>query len=777
MNFFSPRFIAIILLFLCHWSYGQVYQPIQSYSVIPSEFIGTAKEQGDIAVDRRRSSGTFVSPEEEEFIRLTRFHYNYFLKSGNVTFNDSSSLYINRILDVLLKDDSVTRSQVRGYVFLDDEVNSFTLDNGMIIVTVGMLTHIKNEAQLAMVLAHEIIHYKLRHGFSQYMNVISNNQRIKTIEDYSNRILAFSQEQEFEADRLGYKLFQRSGYARKEGLGFLDLLLDGDLPYKQIPFELSFFEHGPFRFPQVFKEDSLDMDSAISDYDDKFSTHPNIERRREQMLTLVKGKESGAEFLVSEAWFRRVFFINRNVLCEVQLMKRHYIEAIYSAYLLLKEDSGQIYPKTVIGRSLFEIAAYSIDPYFVEVPTVYFYKTHENQPTEENSGANDNGKYTRLHPEYYRGDIQRLCYLFCYLSSDKKAILALDYNWSVFQVSGDKLFLGYSEKLITMLHLSHRLDESYFYKKKDLPVRIDKTHANKDNTSNDTVAINELVFEAIPVKERFIENNSAGDRIINPNEVEFCRWALTDAFEDTLFRDLFSSHKNDMVYPFVRKTWASAGKYGKDDSWSFDIDSITVIDPMFFYLNEFDRDYHYTVDFEKTDDGFKAMMKAMKMLSDSTGVYCNFLSADYIDSSDVEAFNTFCITQRWLSEKKKHVDNAMPENCAESKLNDSLMQRLGTRYLMTTTVVSYKLKRIRMPGFFTVSCIIFFPLLPAFITYAFIPMDYTHYRTVLYDLKTGETMMYYTVGKNKLANEARFLEYYRLVFKKINNKKDANKQN
>jgi beta-barrel assembly-enhancing protease len=53
-------------------------------------------------------------------------------------------------------------------VFRDPSVNAFALPNGSIYVFTGLLAQLDNEAQLASVLAHEIVHVRNRHGYLGY---------------------------------------------------------------------------------------------------------------------------------------------------------------------------------------------------------------------------------------------------------------------------------------------------------------------------------------------------------------------------------------------------------------------------------------------------------------------------------------------------------------------------------------------------------------------------------------------------------------------------------
>lgn len=59
----------------------------------------------------------------------------------------------------------------------DPKASSATLPNGAIYISTGMLKLIENEAQLAFLLAHELGHYKLRHGLKEARNTDNHEKR------------------------------------------------------------------------------------------------------------------------------------------------------------------------------------------------------------------------------------------------------------------------------------------------------------------------------------------------------------------------------------------------------------------------------------------------------------------------------------------------------------------------------------------------------------------------------------------------------------------------
>jgi Zn-dependent protease with chaperone function len=111
------------------------------------------------------------------------------------------------------------------------EINAFALPGGPMYVNRGLVTTVRNEAELAGVLAHEMSHVVLRHGTEQASKAYLGQAglgllggligRGNTAADIVNAIggfglnavfLKFSRSDELEADALGAEIMARAGY-------------------------------------------------------------------------------------------------------------------------------------------------------------------------------------------------------------------------------------------------------------------------------------------------------------------------------------------------------------------------------------------------------------------------------------------------------------------------------------------------------------------------------------------------------------------------------------
>ena len=128
------------------------------------------------------------------------------------------------------------------YVFrvLDSEViNAFALPGGFIYVTRGLLEYLNNDAQLAMVLGHEVGHVAANHSAIQYrdqnlanIGLVIGGAVFEEIQPFLGAasqglqllFLSYSRAHETQSDTLGVMYATKAGYEAAEGAKFFETL-------------------------------------------------------------------------------------------------------------------------------------------------------------------------------------------------------------------------------------------------------------------------------------------------------------------------------------------------------------------------------------------------------------------------------------------------------------------------------------------------------------------------------------------------------------------------
>lgn len=110
-------------------------------------------------------------------------------------------------------------------VLKDTDLNAYTYANGTCYVTTGMLANIHNEDQLAMIIAHEMVHYLRRHTLAAFshMQIPSDNESVNAAPGFVGKIdignedaAALVDAAEQQADREGLALMIDAGYCPRE---------------------------------------------------------------------------------------------------------------------------------------------------------------------------------------------------------------------------------------------------------------------------------------------------------------------------------------------------------------------------------------------------------------------------------------------------------------------------------------------------------------------------------------------------------------------------------
>ena len=119
----------------------------------------------------------------------------------------------NKLAAVTGRDDF----QYEFYVVMDDGLNAFALPGGKVFINAGAIAKANSEAELAGLLAHELSHAVLSHGFQLVTegNLTANvTQFIPYGGTAANLIvLDYSRDMERQADQLGTRILASSGYA------------------------------------------------------------------------------------------------------------------------------------------------------------------------------------------------------------------------------------------------------------------------------------------------------------------------------------------------------------------------------------------------------------------------------------------------------------------------------------------------------------------------------------------------------------------------------------
>jgi len=195
-------------------------------------------------------SGATYDPDEREqrLWETTQAEARALINSGILYRDQSVQAYCQLILERILGEGLSSYEPLRPRVYVVDapSTNAFALPHGEIFIHTGMLGRIRNEAQLAMLLGHEITHATHRHtdqrlddayvrmgglgyvsvlsaaGGANVYNIISGVSLIIT----QAAMAGYGRDQEREADAIGLALMAQAEYDPSEGARMFQQMLD-----------------------------------------------------------------------------------------------------------------------------------------------------------------------------------------------------------------------------------------------------------------------------------------------------------------------------------------------------------------------------------------------------------------------------------------------------------------------------------------------------------------------------------------------------------------------
>lgn len=326
------------------------YTTLSSKGSIPEDFSLSTyqKVERDIKVDRpdlamnlRRKFYTGIHTSIDEIIH-----------SEVCVFGDPISEYVRDIAKNLLKNDQETFNQLRFYTLKSNETNAFSTDQGVIFVTTGLVSQVSSEAQIAYVLAHEIAHYKRKHVLERFKQ--------KTVLKNSNyyELSTYSKERELEADSDAIEIYKNAGYDEALIEPTFDVLMYSYLPFDEVKVPETFFNSKEFYVPSFkFPKEGFPI-TAEENYNDSKSSHPNISKRKKQVLdVLEKGSGwSGKADLLGEDRFYEIRNIARFETIRNAILALDLTNALYSVFVLEKEFPNSHYLKVMKAKTLLALA-------------------------------------------------------------------------------------------------------------------------------------------------------------------------------------------------------------------------------------------------------------------------------------------------------------------------------------------------------------------------------------------------------------------------------------
>lgn len=687
-------------------------QHTRCHNPVPEAFRTSPREKViDSIEDLNTKERRFDRKNRERFIMESHFYGDMMCKSGYVCFNDSVTQYIEDVAKQLLRDKPEIFNQLHFYTLRSTEVNSFCSAEGTVYVTQGLLAQLENEAQLAAVLSHEIVHFIKKHGiesFVKYEQIEAGKGSYRRINSDNKKLLqtSYSRENETEADSVGYAMFYKSSnYKQSEIARLFTILLYGDLPIDEIPFSKSIFETPLYKQSDSFLLKSVQGITAVEDYSDSLSTHPNIKKRRELMIRLTANDTRGEKFLLGKERFEAIKRINQYDLSTLFILERDYASSIYNSFVLLQKDPDNQVLKEKIATALYYIYKYN------------FYSARNEVLTDW---------------EKIEGESQQLFYFLYHIENFDLMQLAFHQLWKASTLKPQDQLLKqmlHSVAIDFFYNNSFTLDEVYEATRYRL--------ASTETQSIDTVDQKELSkYEKIERKRkteapRSTRLMSIADLALNgevgTDEKLRAYFAEAKKYADSL-QAVATAQSSSKYYRQKRKE----ERKGK----SLHIDNLIVFDPFYYKI---DTRRKSSVRYLDAEEPRQNLVERCKLFS--TKLHLNTQVFDYnsLLDGDAEKFNDYSVFRLW-NEQQDQIEERSIVNYLQYDMA-LVAEKYGVEHVAWLGAVAYRQKREQVGWTLLKSVAYSFYFPPAFlwgIYYAVTPNELCYYSVEVFNCKTGK---------------------------------------
>ena len=602
------------------------------------------------------------------------------MAGGRIVYGDPITRMIERIADTLLHEYPELRSELRFYTVKSPEVNAFATAQGMVFVNAGLVAQVEDEAQLAFIIGHEVIHFYRDHGMEVIVGKKKKSDEIDQqrleLDEFMRRHYR-SREMETEADSLGIAMFYlRSPYAKNATDGVFDVLQYSALPFDDVPFDRQFLNTPHYRTSDDCWLDSVAPITSRDDYDDSRSTHPNLLKRRLRAKQQLDGYYGGERFVtVGKEEFARLQRLARYECVRQELIAGEPARAFYEAYLLVKQDSNDAVANHLLAQSLYVAAKF------------------------RNHGITDlMGDYKTVE-----GEVQQTYYMLRRIESRQLCLLTIHKLWQMADRFDDSTYTEMAMDLVRELRTKHDMRSTDFV-------------ATAPTADTAAAAPTEEEDKGLTKYERIKKKRTAQIER-NPNS-----YAFTDLMQSD---PSFTAMLQKQMQQIPEKTSAQPTDYGQAQ---------LVYSPAYRVVNADKSELKV----DKSNSREHTLVKQIERI----GKRFDLQSVDFSDRSlstmdDAESYNEFVTINEWIGEFWQTKGNFDMIRLTQPDM-DSVADRHGASVLNLTAALN--LENTSIDNDFAFFAWILWPYAPVVIYDAIADHEQTAMVTMLVDVRNGKML-------------------------------------
>lgn len=287
--------------------------------------------------------------------------------------------YLQSILAAIYETNPQLPKETTVFAHRSSASNAISFGEGTIAFTLGLLSNLETESQIAFVLCHELAHYHANHSNNKILSVakLYNTKEfkkearavnkseygqytrfVKLVSSLEISISKHGREKEFEADSIALIYFANASNDFRAPIRTLEILDSLDIDYATKPIDLSkHFDFPDYRFKEYWGEyDSQSIwHGRNTDTPDSLRTHPSCERRIQALQRQISKN--------SVRQSSKLIFNRRNPLfeesqfekIESQYHLKDFGGSLFDALVLLEHYPRNAYLHAMVGKCLYQL--------------------------------------------------------------------------------------------------------------------------------------------------------------------------------------------------------------------------------------------------------------------------------------------------------------------------------------------------------------------------------------------------------------------------------------
>ncbi len=300
---------------------------------------------------------------------IEQFNNDYFIVDDNL------SPYLQSILENIYTANPSLPRETKVYAFRSDAVNAMSYGEGTIAFTLGLLSRMETEAQIAYVLCHELAHYHSHHSDIKMAKFAKLNydkelkRQVKAIakSEYGQytkfsqlmrsldiSITRHSREKEFEADSIALLYYLNTAYDTHAPVRTLEILDSADISLYRKNLDLKkYFDFTNYRFKEQWLSYIPSTTWHASDSDnDSLHTHPSCARRIIALQRQLKSqKPKDTQHVKHNAMRTRSEFEQAASAFHF----KSFGKTLFKSMILAEHYPDNAYAHALIGQSLYQL--------------------------------------------------------------------------------------------------------------------------------------------------------------------------------------------------------------------------------------------------------------------------------------------------------------------------------------------------------------------------------------------------------------------------------------